>query len=79
MGRRRALTDDQVNEIFGSPEVSSKEFATRFGVSYVTVLKVRQGKGAYTPTTEPLVGQLVLNEEGQTTYVPLVNTSVQEG
>ncbi len=70
MGRRRALTDVQVYEIFGSPEVSSKEFATRFNVSYVTVLKVRQGKGAYTPTDEPLVGQLVLDDQGHTVYAP---------
>lgn len=70
MGRHKALTDEQVNEIFGSPEVSSKEFATRFGVSYVTVLKVRQGKGAYAPTDEPLVGQLVLDDQGNTVYAP---------
>lgn len=65
MGRHRALTDDQVNEIFQSPTVSSKEFATRFGVSYVTILKVRKGQGAYAVSENPVEGTLVLDSHGE--------------
>ena len=65
MGRHRALTNDQVNEIFQNPTVSSKEFATRFGVSYVTILKVRQGKGAYEVSSNPVEGTLVLDGHGE--------------
>ncbi len=72
MGRRRALTDEQVNEIFANTEVSSKEFATKFGVSYVTVLKVRQGKGAYKVHDLPIEGQIVLDQHGNVVLAPLV-------
>lgn len=65
MGRRKALTDDQVNEIFASPDVSSKELAAKFGVSYVTILKVRQGKGAYAVSEAPVEGTLVLDAHGE--------------
>jgi hypothetical protein len=63
MGRKRALTDEQVNEIFNNPETSAKEFASRFGVSYVTILKVRKGKGAYTPVENS--GLIFLNSNGE--------------
>jgi len=73
MGRKRALTYEQVNEIFNSPEVSSKEFASRFGVSYVTILKVRKGKGAYTPIEDTSMVFLNSNGEevGRTEEVPV--------
>lgn len=65
MGRRKALTDEQVNEIFANPDVPSKEFATKFGVSYVTILKVRKGLGAYAVSDAPVEGTLVLDAHGE--------------
>lgn len=63
MGRKRKLTDEQVNEIFAHPEVSSTEYAKQFGVSYVTILKVRKGYGAYKPIVTE--GTMVLNPHGE--------------
>jgi len=47
MGRLRKLTDDQCKEILAQGDASAKDLAKLYGVSYVTILKVRQGKGAY--------------------------------
>ena len=73
MGRNRSLTDDQIQEILSQPTVSGKTLATSYGVSYVTILKVRQGKGAYAPVVpgspvldaHGVVQDVILNDNAQ--------------
>lgn len=47
MGRKAALTDEQVAQVRARNEESAKVLATEFGVTYQTILKVRKGAHPY--------------------------------
>lgn len=48
MGRKRKLTDEQIEQIITHPNIPAKDWARQFGVSIVTVYKAKHGAGTYT-------------------------------